>query len=68
MDKVTAILGAYLKFLEDELVSTNGGSEYKAQLMKDAIDVRKALKMWRWRDYYEFNREKWRKTYVEVRE
>lgn len=68
MDKVTAILGAYLKFLEDELVNTEDGSEYKAQLMKDAMDVRKAIRMWRWRDCYEFNREKWRKTYVEVEE
>ncbi|WP_036226570.1 hypothetical protein [Mesoaciditoga lauensis] len=62
MDGVTAVLGSYLKFLEEKMLSVHD-LEAKKELVKESMDVRKLLKMWEFRDYYKIDEEKWRKDH-----
>ncbi len=65
MDPVENFLKAYLKVLEDHMLIFNkqGNKSALEVLMKESVDVRKAIKMWKFRDYYKIDEEKWRKDH-----
>ena len=61
--EVEIILKAYLEILGRKIIAfgKQKNKEAQLQLVKDSFNVRKALIMWRYRDYYKFDVEKWKK-------